>query len=129
MTNVIIGDNDYWNHEKWTRRLNQDFYGPCNSYWTNTIIYNKPVPYTYSFAQDGTLTIKANLAGIDPKDIKVTVCQNTLKVSTSDETKSFEYALLGALDPETVQAESVHGMLIITVSPKQHKDITVTIKT
>jgi len=89
------------------------------------------------YETEGTLVVKTELPGIDPKDVEVRVEENTLYLKGErkfeDEVKNGNYhrveraygtftrsfALPGSVDPDKVTAEYKDGLLTITIPKRE----------
>lgn len=124
--NRLFGDNDFW-----------DTLGVTNG--------GEWAPAVDIIENDNNLIVKAELPGIDAKDVVVTVENNVLKLKgerhTEKEVKKENYhrmerafgsfyrafVLPAYLDGETIHAEFKNGLLTITI-PKRENDKTRTVE-
>ena len=93
---------------------------------SNIKLKNYEVIYT-----NDEIKVKANLAGVDPKDIKVEVDNNYLLVETGNKDMDFKAPIAAEVDTDKIVAESKHGLLEVTVPLKKkssNKKVTVQVK-
>lgn len=81
---------------------------------------------------NGGFLVTINVAGIPPAEINVEVTDGKLIIKSKEESKSLldlSYKLTDKLDGKKITAEVKHGLLTITIPPKESvKPITIPIK-
>ena len=71
--------------------------------------------------ENGTLTITAELAGLDKEQVDVEVSSRTISIAANSDRKNFrwEETFRFELDPESTQATMVNGILDLVIEKKE----------
>ena len=71
--------------------------------------------------ENGTLTITAELAGLDKEQVDVEVSSRTVSIAANSDRKNFrwEETFRFELDPESTQATMVNGILDLVIEKKE----------
>ena len=70
--------------------------------------------------QNGTITITAEMAGVDKEHVDIEVSNRTVTIKAESERKNFEWdrTFDYEIDPESVKATMVNGILDMTIEKK-----------
>ena len=70
--------------------------------------------------QNGTITITAEMAGVDKEQVDIEVSNRTVTIKAESERKNFEWdrTFNYEIDPESVKATMVNGILDMTIEKK-----------
>ena len=87
-------------------------------------IYNQGQPNTKDVQvseEDGTITITAELAGLDKDQVDIEVSNRTVTITAESDRKNFTWDRTFAyeIDPESVEATMVNGILDLTIEKKE----------
>ena len=71
--------------------------------------------------ENGTVTITAELAGLDKEQVDVEVSSRTVSIAANSDRKNFrwEETFKFELDPESTKATMVNGILDLTIEKKE----------
>tara|TARA_R100000008_G_C3576047_1_gene165343 strand:+ start:542 stop:898 length:357 start_codon:yes stop_codon:yes gene_type:complete len=71
--------------------------------------------------QNGTITITAEMAGVDKEEVDIEVSNRTVTITADSERKNFTWdnTFNYEIDPETVKATMVNGILDLTIEKKE----------
>ncbi len=146
----LIEWNPFTQLEKFRRELDQTFDRYRNPSWLNEEFAEGLRPCIESFVEEGKLVVRADMPGIDPKNIEVNVTGNVLNVRAKREEKkettkrdflrrevhygSYQYStsLPEGIKADDVKASYRDGVLELTAAlPKElaPKDVKVHVET
>jgi HSP20 family protein len=71
--------------------------------------------------ENGTITITAELAGLDKDQVDIEVSNRTVTIQAESDRKNFSWdkTFTYEIDPESVQATMVNGILDMTIEKKE----------
>ena len=71
--------------------------------------------------ENGTITITAELAGLDKDQVDIEVSNRTVTINADSDRKNFSWdrTFTYEIDPESVKATMVNGILDITIEKKE----------
>jgi len=107
--------------DMWVDLLNQIEFDERRHSWPN---YNRFSPSQKDVQlneENGTITITAELAGLDKDQVDIEVSSRTVTIKADSDRKNFSWdrTFNYEIDPESVKATMVNGILDITIEKKE----------
>tara|TARA_R100000458_G_scaffold8445_2_gene6658 strand:+ start:325 stop:708 length:384 start_codon:yes stop_codon:yes gene_type:complete len=107
--------------DMWVDLLNQIEFDERRKEWPN---YNRFSPSQKDVQlneENGTITITAELAGLDKDQVDIEVSNRTVTIKADSDRKNFSWdrTFNYEIDPESVKATMVNGILDMTIEKKE----------
>ncbi len=104
--------------DMWVDLLNSIEHDERRREWSTQIDSRKDVQLN---EENGTITITAELAGLDKDQVDIEVSNRTVTIKAESDRKNFTWdrTFTYEIDPESVKATMVNGILDITIEKKE----------